>query len=54
MEKATSRFRIGMMFTLMGTVTIAAFFTIRSGKKEKAQRIKDFVEKQQENDRTRR
>lgn len=48
MDKANSRFRIGMMFGLMGTVAIAAVFVIRSGKKEKAARIEDFVDKQKE------
>lgn len=49
MDKASSRFRIGMMFGLMGTVTVAAVFTIRAGKKEKAQRIERFVDNQQQN-----
>lgn len=48
MDRANSRFRIAMMFGLMGSVAIAAVFVIRSGKKEKAARIENFVEKQKE------
>ncbi len=35
-----------MMFGLMGSVAIAAAFIIRSGKKDKAARIQNVVDKQ--------
>ena len=36
MEKASSRFRIGMMFTMMGVTVIGSIVAISSGRKERA------------------
>ena len=49
MDKATSRFRIGLMFGVMGLAILGSIAAIVSGKKERAEHIKTWSQAKKNN-----
>lgn len=48
MDKAASRFRIGLMFTVMGVAVLGSIVAIRSGKKDRAAHINTLPQRNKE------
>lgn len=48
MEKATSRFRIGLMFTMMGLTVVGSVIAISLGKKDRAARVNSLPQRNRE------
>ncbi len=48
MEKATSRFRIGLMFTMMGFCILGSAYAIMLGKRDKALHVNSVAQQNAE------
>lgn len=48
MEKATSRFRIGLMFLMMGFSVVGSAYAVMLGKRDKAQHINSMAQQNAE------
>lgn len=48
MDRATSRFRIGMMFSLIGLTVLGSVMAIRAGKRDRAAHINSLAQKNRE------
>ena len=48
MERATSRFRIGLMFTMIGLTVVGSIFAVRAGKRDRAAHINSLAQRNRE------